>query len=310
MLSGQVNQVPLALAFGAGLVASVNPCGFALLPSLLSYYLGSDTAGKRGVLRVADGLTVGLVLTAGFMVVFGAAGVLVALGVHSFVRAVPWLSVAMGFLMVTIGVGLLAGRHLTIAVPGLSASPGGPRYRSLFGFGIAYAVGSLSCTLPVFLLVVTAGLAAGSVGGTLTVFVAYAIGMAAILMLPCLGTASLRELVIRRVKLVYPHLNRISGTLLVLGGGYVAYYWISLLNGSAESPGVRFMQSLQRWAQDRVASVNTRVWLVIAIGLGVAALVTIAVKLFLSDEVPDDLADAEEPPDKEPEGVEVRGGSG
>src|SRR6266849_6608803 len=121
MLAGQVNQVPLALAFGAGLVASVNPCGFALLPSLLSYYLGSDTAGKRGVLRVADGLT----------------------------------------------------------------------------FGIAYAVGSLSCTLPVFLLVVTAGLAAGSVGGTLTVFVAYAIGMAAILMLPCLGTASLRELVIR-----------------------------------------------------------------------------------------------------------------
>jgi cytochrome c biogenesis protein CcdA len=47
-------------------VASVDPCGFALLPSLLSYYLGSDTAERRGVLRIADGLTVGLVLTAGF----------------------------------------------------------------------------------------------------------------------------------------------------------------------------------------------------------------------------------------------------
>lgn len=309
MLTAQVSQAPVALAFAAGLVASVNPCGFALLPPLLSYYLGSETAGKNGLLRVTDGLFVGLVLTGGFMVVFGVAGMFVAVGAHVFVTAVPWLSVVMGLLMMAMGGWLLVGGHLSIPVPGVTVSQGGARYRFLFGFGIAYAVGSLSCTLPVFLLVITAGLTAGSVGGTLTVFVAYAIGMAAILMLLCLGTASLRELVVRRIKHIYPHLNRISGTLLALGGGYVAYYWISLLRGSAESPGVGLLQSVQRWAQDRVASVNTRVWLVIAVGLVVAALVTVAVKLVAYDEIRRDLAAAEEPLGQGSERMEVHGGS-
>ena len=31
-------DAPLALAFSAGLVATVNPCGFAMLPAYLSYF--------------------------------------------------------------------------------------------------------------------------------------------------------------------------------------------------------------------------------------------------------------------------------
>lgn len=307
MLATEVNQLPLALAFAAGLVASVNPCGFALLPPLLSYYLGSEPAERNRFLRIADGLTVGLVLTAGFMVVFGGAGVLVSIGVHTFVRVVPWLSVVMGLLIMALGAWLIAGRHLTIAFAGPGARQGGSRYRSLFGFGIAYAVGSLSCTLPVFLLVVTTGLAAGSVGGTLTVFVAYAIGMALILMLLCLATSSLRELIVRRVKRVYPYLNRISGSLLVLGGGWVAYYWISLLSGSADNPGVHLVQSVQRAAQERIASVDHRVWLVVASLLLIPAGVTLAVRLFAHDEAPG-LQHTDEPSDEALERLEKRGG--
>ena len=32
----------VTLAFGAGLLATVNPCGFALLPGFLSFYLGGS----------------------------------------------------------------------------------------------------------------------------------------------------------------------------------------------------------------------------------------------------------------------------
>ena len=32
----------LALAFSAGMVATVNPCGFAMLPAYLSYFLGLE----------------------------------------------------------------------------------------------------------------------------------------------------------------------------------------------------------------------------------------------------------------------------
>jgi cytochrome c-type biogenesis protein len=79
MLLAATNNAPLALAFGAGLVATVNPCGFAMLPSLVGYYVGSSGSGRGGG-RVADGLLVGLVLTAGFMLLFGVVGTAFALG--------------------------------------------------------------------------------------------------------------------------------------------------------------------------------------------------------------------------------------
>ncbi|MDP3063594.1 MAG: hypothetical protein Q8O40_10375 [Chloroflexota bacterium] len=43
--------VPLGFAFGAGMVATVNPCGFALLPAYISLYLGGgpDAVSQQGV---------------------------------------------------------------------------------------------------------------------------------------------------------------------------------------------------------------------------------------------------------------------
>jgi cytochrome c biogenesis protein CcdA len=46
-------KAPLGYAFVAGMVASVNPCGFVLLPAYLSYYLGDgpEAPGGRGCTR-------------------------------------------------------------------------------------------------------------------------------------------------------------------------------------------------------------------------------------------------------------------
>ena len=44
-------EAPFALAFGAGLVATLNPCGFAMLPAYLSYFMvyAWQVPGRRGV---------------------------------------------------------------------------------------------------------------------------------------------------------------------------------------------------------------------------------------------------------------------
>ena len=39
--------VLLAYAFGAGMVATVNPCGFLMLPSYVAFYLGGDEKGQK-----------------------------------------------------------------------------------------------------------------------------------------------------------------------------------------------------------------------------------------------------------------------
>jgi cytochrome c biogenesis protein CcdA len=259
--------VPLALAFGAGLVATVNPCGFALLPSFISYYLGTDDR-SRGA---SDGLVVGLVLTAGFLLVFASVGLGFSLGARAVVRFLPWATVGIGVILMALGAWLLSGRHLALRLPGLRKAPEAPGYRSIFAFGMAYAVGSLSCTLPVFLVVIGAGLAAGSALGTLGVFTAYGLGMATILMLLCLGTAGFRGVLVHKTRRVMPYIGRISGGLLLLSGAYVTYYWVSLLSGNAESRPVRLMQALQRGAQDLIIRLGERVWLAIGGALVVAA---------------------------------------
>ena len=40
-----VNLLPIGFAFAAGMVASVNPCGFLLLPTYITFQLGSEETG-------------------------------------------------------------------------------------------------------------------------------------------------------------------------------------------------------------------------------------------------------------------------
>ncbi len=49
LLAGWVSDLagllPFGFAFGAGMIAAVNPCGFAMLPAYLSLYLGAGAEG-------------------------------------------------------------------------------------------------------------------------------------------------------------------------------------------------------------------------------------------------------------------------
>jgi cytochrome c-type biogenesis protein len=261
--------VPLGLAFAAGLAATVNPCGFALLPSFVSYYLGGRAPGRGGA-GPGEGLLVGLAMTAGVMAVFGAAGALWGLGARAVVHVVPWAAIGVGVALLALGGWLLTGRHLPAPLPGVRI-PEGSGYRSVLLFGAAYGVGSLSCTLPVFLLVIGAGLATGSALGTVAVFLAYALGMSTVLTTLCVGTASFRDLVVRRVRPFLRHAGRVSGVLLVLGGAYLVYYWASLLSGT-EGWTIRAMLDAQRWAQGLVLRAGERTWLAVGAVLAGAAL--------------------------------------
>lgn len=44
-------SIPLLLALGSGSVSTVNPCGFAMLPAFVSYYLGEEEAEDVSTVR-------------------------------------------------------------------------------------------------------------------------------------------------------------------------------------------------------------------------------------------------------------------
>lgn len=78
--------MPLGLAFVAGGLATINPCGFSLLPALLSFYIGADDDRTRSS-TVLDALRIGAPFAAGVMGVFLVVGIPVILGGSQIVRA-------------------------------------------------------------------------------------------------------------------------------------------------------------------------------------------------------------------------------
>jgi cytochrome c-type biogenesis protein len=264
-------EVPLALAFTAGLVATLNPCGFAMLPAYLSYFLGLDAEGDAATPATAGhALRVGTVVSAGFLVVFGVAGVLLTIGIQATVRALPWAAMIVGLGITTLGLAMLAGHQPRIAVRGVGRTAGRQGDAGAFAFGVSYAVASLSCTLPVFLAVVAGTIPQlGIVAGVAT-FLVYGLGMSALLLVVTFALAGGKQALVRRLRRGSRHVGRVSGAVLVLAGAYIVVFWVSTLAGDGTSPlavvtGVERLSSL-------VTTWVSRWWL--AIGL-VAAAVTL-----------------------------------
>jgi cytochrome c-type biogenesis protein len=214
--------VPVSIAFASGALSVVNPCGFPLLPTFLSYYLAADEESlPRASTRVAQGLVVGALVAAGFLLVFAALALPVSYGVSAIADAVPWLGLATGVLLAVAGVVVLVGRRLP-QVPQLRLPVRRERrLRSMFGFGIAYGAASLGCTLPILLSLVGASLGANK----LTVLAAYAAGLTVVLTALSVSVALARAGAAQALRPVLPHMTRIAGILLVASGSYLAYYW-------------------------------------------------------------------------------------
>jgi len=132
----------------------------------------------------------------------------------------------------------------------------------MFLFGISYAVASLSCTIPVFLIVVTGAFAQGEPFEGLVVFAAYAAGMAIVLIALTVALALARQGLVTRLRRLLPYITRISGGLLVLAGIFLTYYgwWerqvlsrdaVALSEGSAaDRPAelaLEFQQAAVQW---------------------------------------------------------------
>jgi cytochrome c biogenesis protein CcdA len=222
--------LPVGWAFAAGMVASVNPCGFLLLPSYLSYHLGTEEEGfyeKTAASRLGKALLLGGVATAGFVVILTIFGSIIAAGGRWLVTVFPFAGVAIGGAMVLLGLWLVV-THRTIGIMAASRVTVTPQrnLRNVFSFGIAYAVGSLSCTLPIFLVVVGSSLASQGLAGSFVQFVGYALGMGSILIAVTVGAALFRGTVAKWLRRVVPYVHRTSAWFLVGAGAYLIYYWV------------------------------------------------------------------------------------
>lgn len=222
--------LPIGYAFAAGMVASVNPCGFFMLPSYVSYQLGAGegSSGDGGVPgRLAKALALGAVATLGFVLIFAVIGAIIGAGGTWLVTVFPYAGLSIGGSMIALGAWMLVTRRSIgiMAASRASVAPG-RGLRNVFLFGIGYAAGSLSCTLPVFLVVVGTTLATGGLAASLVNFLGYALGMGTILVAVTVGTVMFRGGVTRFLQSAFPHIHRTSALFLVGAGAYLIWYWL------------------------------------------------------------------------------------
>jgi cytochrome c biogenesis protein CcdA len=291
-----VIDAPLAFAFSAGLVAAFNPCGFAMLPAYLSFFLGVDDAGDAGG-GVARALRVGVLVTAGFVAVFGVVGVLVSNLSVAIEEYLPWATIVIGIGLVALAVAMLRGFELTVALPRLDKGGDTRTDRSMFVFGVSYAVASLSCTLPIFLAVTATTFRTANFASGVSAFAAYALGMGLVLMVLTVAIALARHSLVTGLRSALRWVHPVSAVLLLVAGAYVAYYgWYELR--VRDDPAT--FAGPARWVTD--LQTDIQVWIqdvgAVRLGLVLGLLVTLAALyavLRASRSRPSDLAEEDRP---------------
>lgn len=272
-------DVPFALAIGAGMVATVNPCGFAMLPAYLGFFVGTDDGGSRTLRdRVARALVVSAAMTVGFVTVFGIVGLLVQTVAQSIDDHLSKVTVGIGILLVLLGLWLLAGHELRINGPKLQRGGRDRTFLSMYLFGVSYATASLSCTLGPFLVALTPTFRHSGTASGLVAFIAYALGMGIVVASATVALAGAQQTWITRLRNVGPIINRVSGALLMLAGAYVAWYGYWELQGNfGADPIVDGAAKVQTWLTERVSDLPR--W-PLAIGLVLVTLAVVLVRRF------------------------------
>jgi cytochrome c-type biogenesis protein len=293
----------LALALTSGALAAFNPCGFAMLPAYLASFVSSDQADRPTASRVLRAVRVGSLVTGGFLAVFGVIGfVFQELG--SFLRtALPIVTGVIGLGLVILGIAMWFGYEPKFAVPRVQTDTSAKDSRAMFLYGVSYATVSLGCTLPLFLVHVVRNLQREGVVSGVVSYGAYALGMGLVVVTLTIAVALAQQGFVRGMRKVLPYVNRASAVLLILAGGYVAYYgwfeWQQERSGIVTSGG-----GLADWMFRRSGDLQTflqeRSELLLLVGVALAGVTAAA---FVLRPRPDSKTDNPTPEQPRPTGT-------
>ncbi|MEN9506232.1 MAG: hypothetical protein RI958_2158 [Actinomycetota bacterium] len=267
----------LSLSFIRGMLAAVNPCGFILLPTYLLYFLGLSSS-DAGVQRapVARALVVSAAVSAGFLAVFLGVGAIAEFFTSWVVGNAKYLTAVIGAAFVVLGIAMLFGYRLPITTPKLDAGGRDRTLWSMFVYGVAYAVASIGCTLPLFLstLFGTAD-RAGYLAGVANV-VAYGAGMALLITALTVTLAVANVGLLRLLRSGMQYVEMIAGALVLLSGVYLLWYFWRI--DVQESTDDSITGAVERWQTEIGAFLNdhwapTAIVLAVIVGAAVATTV-------------------------------------
>jgi cytochrome c-type biogenesis protein len=254
-----VSAGALSLAILAGALAAFNPCGFALLPAyLVSLVVDREIRQSKSELY-RRALKFTSAMTLGFIAVFGSFATLISPFTGSISRYLPILTELVGLVLLA-----------RVWSPNIAPTNA---WRTQIGYGVTFALASLSCTIGPFLAITATAVQTKNVLKVIILFSTYALGMGIVVLILALLVATAQNTWIKRIRNSQKLIGRIGGVLLIAVGLYEAWYgWYEiriLRGGNSADPVINFAIRIQSQITSWVANLGS---VTILLGGAVAAL--------------------------------------
>lgn len=215
-------------SFLQGVVAFFAPCAVALLPGYIIAYISRNAEGQPGfTTKLRRGFKFASLSIIGILVIYSLAGILIVAASHILKEYMKWVTVGMGGVLIVLGFLMVAGINIAISV-NVNQTTDKSESVEAFIFGIAYAIGALGCLFPLFLVVATQAMAAPSVWLGASYISAYFVGISLIMITAILLSTFAKDFFMKYLRKILPHMETVTGVLLILAGAYVIYYQIIL----------------------------------------------------------------------------------
>lgn len=269
------------LSFLRGMFATVNPCGFVLLPTYLIYFLGLDATSAStstsgdGVERasIRRALLVGTAVASGFMVVFITIG-LIGGAVHTWlVDQSLYVTLVVGIAFIVLGTAILAGWRPPFITPHVDVTVRSRTVTSMFVYGLAYGVASLGCTIAVFLPVISSP--RGGFATNVANVAMFSAGIGLVVVALTVSLALANRVLVRLLRRVMAYVDLLAAAFMVLSGLYLVwYFFVGDVTGTSVSADDPVTGAVRRW-EARIRNNLNDHWQLIAVSL--LAVVTAAV---------------------------------
>lgn len=217
-------------SFLQGVVAFFAPCAVALLPGYIVAYISRTGGGQPAMsVKLQRGLKLAFLSILGILVIYSIAGVLIIVASQVLKAYMKWVTIGMGGILIVLGVLMVAGKDIAFSVNMNKNTDTSSEAWEAFVFGIAYAIGALGCLFPLFLIVATQAMAAPTLilGGSY--IFAYFLGISLMMITAIMLSTFARDFFMKYLRKILPHMETITGVLLILAGGYVIYYQMILI---------------------------------------------------------------------------------
>ena len=238
----------LSYSLIVGMVATVNPCGFVLLPTYLMYFLGisSSEAGRQRA-SITRALLVSGAVSAGFMLVFLVVGAITRFFTDWVTANAKYATGVIGLAFVVLGIAMLFGYKLPINTPKLDAGGKDRTVASMFVYGIAYAVASIGCTLPLFSIVLFGTASRDGYAAGIANVVAYGAGMALVVTALTVSLSAANTGLMKWLRSGMQYVEMLSGAFVLLAGTYLLWHFWKVDIRKDSDP---ITEAVQRWQTD------------------------------------------------------------